>query len=47
MGYDEHMKSLPPHIRWGQENEDKAQRYYIENQHDAGETVIVKQSDYI
>ena len=37
MGYGGPMKSLPPQIRWGRENEDEAQRCYIENRHAAGE----------
>ena len=44
MGYGGPMKSLPPQIRWGRENEDEARRCYIENRHAAGETMIVKQS---
>ena len=37
MGYGGPMKSLPPQTRWGRENEDEAQRCYIENRHAAGE----------
>lgn len=44
MGYAPPMKRLPPQIRWGLENEDKARRCYIENRRVAGETMIVKQS---
>ena len=44
MGYGGPMKSLPPWIRWDQENEDEAQKCYIENWHAAGETLIVKRS---
>ena len=44
MGYGGPMKGLPPQICWGQENEDKAQRCYIENRKAAGETMVVKLS---
>ena len=44
MGYGGPMKSLPPQIRWGRENEDEDQRCYIENRHAAEETMIVKRS---
>ena len=38
------MTVLPPKIRWGKENEDKARKCYIDNQHRAGETMIVEDS---
>ena len=44
MGYGGPMTVLPPKIRWGKENEDKARKCYIDNQHRAGETMIVEDS---
>ena len=45
MGYGGPMKCQAPQIRWGQENmRMKPKDCYIENQHAAGETMIVKQS---
>ena len=31
MGYNEPMKKVPPQIRWGRDNEDRARQCYIEN----------------
>ena len=36
MGNGGPMKSLPPQICWGRENEDEVQRCYIEYRHAAG-----------
>ena len=44
MGYGGPMTILPPQIRWGKENEDKARKCYIDNRHHAGETMIVEDS---
>ena len=37
MGYGEQMKTLPPQILWGRQNEQKAIRCYIDNHLAVGE----------
>ena len=37
MGYGRPMQHLPPQIRWGRQNEDKAGRLYTENRKAVGE----------
>ena len=44
MGYNEPMKKLPPQIRWGRDNEDRARQCYIENRQQYGEDMEVKAS---
>lgn len=44
MGYSTQMKTLPPQIRWGQENEQKAIKCYIEDRLSVGEEVTVTPS---
>ena len=44
MGYGGPLKNLPPQMRWGRENEDKAQKYYIEDRQAAGEMMTVAPS---
>ena len=36
MGYNEPMKKVPPQIRWGRDNEDRARQCYIENRQQCG-----------
>ena len=41
MGYSKPMQHLPPQIRWGKQNEDKARQLYIENRKTVGEVMQV------
>jgi len=41
MGYGGRMQHMPPQIRWGNENEDKARQLYIENRLAVGEVMEV------
>ena len=41
MGYGGPMKTLPPQIHWGKENEERARKHYIENRKDVGELMEV------
>ena len=44
MGYGKQMKTLPPQIRWGQENEQKAIKCYIEDRLAVSEEMTVTPS---
>ena len=44
MGYSKQMKTLPPQIRWGQENEQRAIKCYIEDRLTVGEEMTVTPS---
>ena len=44
MGYSKQMKTLPPQIRWGQENEETAIKCYIEDRLTVGEEITVTTS---
>ena len=39
MGYGKPMQHVPPQIRWGKQNEDKARQLYIENRKAVGEVI--------
>ena len=41
MGYGRPMQHVPPQIRWGKQNEDKARQLYIENRKAVGEIMQV------
>ena len=41
MGYGRPMQHVPPQIRWGKQNEDKARQRYIENRKAVGEIMQV------
>ena len=44
MGYNGLMKKVPPQIRWGKDNEDRARQCYIENRQQCGEDMVVEAS---
>ena len=44
MGYNGPMKKVPPQIRWGKDNEDRATQCYIENRQQCGEDMEVEAS---
>ena len=44
MGYNGPIKKVPPQIRWGNDNEDKARKCYIEDRKKYGEDMEVEAS---
>jgi len=44
MGYNGLMKKVPPQIRWGKDNEDRARQCYIKNRQQYGEDMEVEAS---
>ena len=44
MGYGKQIKTLPTQIHWGQESEQKAIKYYIEDHLTVGEDMTVTPS---
>jgi len=44
MGYNGPLKKVPPQIRWGRENEERARRCYTEYRRQCGEDMIVEAS---
>ena len=44
MGYSRPMTTLPPQIRWGRENEERARKCYVANRCAVGEMMVVEES---